>query len=67
VLVFAFSASHFTPGSQVTQLHYVSTAYALDVLDPAAPSTCVPGATLSATVTDAAGDSATGSGPIACA
>jgi len=37
LLVFAFSASHFTPGSQVTQLHYVSTAYAIDFLDPASP------------------------------
>jgi len=37
VLVVDYSASHFTPGSQVTQLHYVSTAYAIDVLDPVAP------------------------------
>lgn len=85
VLVFSFSASHFTPGSQVTAFHYVSTAYGLDMLDPSgplytiggdgtltvtfgttAPSTCVSGATLSVTVTDAAGDTATGSGPIAC-
>ena len=85
VLVFDFSTSHFTPGSQLTQLHYVSSAYAIDFLDPAAPlytiapdgtvsltaglttpSACVPGATLSVTVTDAAGDSATGTGVVAC-
>jgi len=85
VLVFTFSGSHFTPGSQVTGLHSVSTAYGIDFLDPAAtlytiagdgtvsalvgttvPATCVSNATLSVTVTDAAGETATGTSPIAC-
>ena len=85
IFVFTFAGAHFTPGSQVTQLHYVSTAYGIDFLDPAAPlytiagdgtvsiqvgmtapSTCVSGGTLSVTVTDAAGDTATGTGPINC-
>lgn len=85
LLVFDYSALHFTPGSQVTQLHYVSTDYGIDVFDPAAPlytiapdgtlsltvgqttlTPCVLGATVSVTVVDAAGDTATGSGPITC-
>jgi hypothetical protein len=76
----------FTPGSQLTLLHYVSAPYGIDYLDPAAQvlsiapdgtvsllvgltvsGSCVPGAPLAVTVSDAAGDSATGSGTIACA
>jgi hypothetical protein len=85
LLVFDFSASHFTPGSQLTMLHYVSAPYGLDMLDSAAPlftiapdgtvsievgttiqPACVPGAPLAVTVSDAAGDTATGSGTIDC-
>jgi hypothetical protein len=85
LLVFTFSASHFTPGSQLTLLHYVSAPYALDLVDSSAPLftvapdgtltitvgttvplACVAGAPLAVTVSDAAGDSATGSGTIAC-
>jgi hypothetical protein len=86
ILVFTFGAAHFTAGSQLTLLHYVSAPYAIDLVDSSAPLftiapdgtltitvgmtvplACVPGAPLSVTVSDAAGESATGTGTIACA
>jgi hypothetical protein len=86
VLVFTFTASHFAASTQITELHYVSTAYRLDYLDPVAAfsmtdasggfsltvgtttsASCVPGATVSVTMSDAGGNSATGSGTIGCA
>jgi hypothetical protein len=85
LLVFTFTASRFAASTQITQMHYVSTAYGIDYLDPIAassstdasggasftvgmttPMPCVPGATVSVAMSDAAGNTATGTGTIVC-